>query len=255
MAKVRSYLALASVILFLVFADIVLRLVVSPLTRAFPSHRHNMLVKWAKAMAHGCLAPFRILRVIAISRPPEVPGTPGTLVVMNHQSVWDIPIMIWLVKDNFVRIVTRARYVRRYLPTVSKMVMLFGFPVVNPGFQGKELRRSLLEMKSAARKDDAPLGIFPEGTRTKDGEIGEFRTAGMKVLLRARPWTVHALVSDGLWRQAKVKHLVASPEAVSARVEHAGVFEWSDPRADADPFIDGIRRRMVEKLHEMRRAA
>ena len=55
----------------------------------------------------------------------------------------------------------------------------------------------LRELKEAARTSQVPMVIFPEGTRTKDGEIGEFMTTGLRLILRSRSWKVFVFVVDG----------------------------------------------------------
>ena len=60
-----------------------------------------------------------------------------------------------------------------------------------------------------ARTSAAPLVLFPEGTRSTDGEIGRFRTAGLERILGARDWVVYVLVSDGYWRHGKLVDFIA----------------------------------------------
>ena len=253
-SRVRGYLALLTVAALLIVAEVLMRFGLVPLGRIFPKHRRRLRAKWSLAMASLSLGPFRSLRVISMEPPPRIPGEAGTLVVMNHQSLFDIPILLLAVQDNFIRIVTRSRYVDRYIPVVTQMVRIYEFPIVNPGGDRRVMRANLKEIRRAAARNDAPLAIFPEGTRTRNGAIGEFQTAGLSVILRSRPWSVHVLVVDGLWQFAKLANLVASPTSVRARVEHAGVLEWSDPRADPAPLLNEIRRRMNETLVAMRRA-
>jgi hypothetical protein len=35
-------------------------------------------------------------------------------------------------------------------------------------------------------------------------------------------------------------------------MEYVGEFEWTNPKADAGLFVEGLRQSMVEKLQEMR---
>lgn len=254
LTKIRGCLALAMVGASLVVADVVMRVVVVPLAKTSADRSQGVLTWWAKAMARLCTVPFRALGVLSLESPPPVPGEAGTLLVMNHQSLFDIPILILAVQDNFPRIVTRARY-SRSIPVVSQMTGVYGFPLVDPDGGSSQTRLSLRRLRKAARLEDAPLAIFPEGSRTRTGEIGNFKIGGLRVILKARKWRVHLLVTDGCWRAADLPSLISSPEKLRSRTEHAGVLDWTDPRGDAESFLGEIRSRMRDKLAAMRAEA
>ena len=184
--------------------------------------------------------------------PPRiVPCAPGTLIVMNHQSVMDIPLVVRMVRDGYPRIVTRARY-HRFIPLISHMVRLYQYPVVNPGANPREVLRMVRLMAKEAAESDVPIAIFPEGTRTKDGEISRFKTRGLSKLLSTRPWTVYIFVVDGYWEAAKFKDFLAGLSHIEGRIEHVKTVEWPDPKADTSAFVDEIRDTMVDGLATMR---
>jgi 1-acyl-sn-glycerol-3-phosphate acyltransferase len=133
------------------------------------------------------------------------------------------------------------------------MIRLYEFPVVNPTAKADTIRRSLASMAEQARTSQVPMAVFPEGTRSKDGEIHRFKRGALSHLLAVRPWTVYVYVADGFWRAAKYKDFIRNVSAVQGRVEHVGVLEWTDPSADPDAFIERIHMMMVERLQSMRR--
>ena len=110
-------------------------------------------------------------------------------------------------------------------------------------------------IREAARSSDVPLAIFPEGTRTRDGEIGHFRTKGLKIILRQRPWSVYVLVADGFWQRAKMKHFLNGVGSTRGRMTLLGPFAWDDPHGDADAFCGEMRRHMVDSLAALMEAA
>lgn len=251
---VRGWLALAFASLTLAVADLVQRLIITPWVMIRPSDRVPVLGRWIKIMAWLTTRPVGLLGGFTIPRPPRVvPTGPGILVVMNHQSLFDIPLMVQSVDGpGYPLIVTRERYAL-WIPLISHMIRLYGFPVVDPSAGGEVIRRSLDSIAEKARTSEVPLGVFPEGTRTKDGEIARFKRGALSHLLAARPWRVYVYVADGFWRAAKYKDFIHNVRHVRGRVEHAGVLEWSDPAADPDAFIEQIREMMIERLRAMRR--
>jgi len=252
--KLRGYIALFLICLTLLLLDVVQRFVVAPWVKLRPDRRKVVLGRWQRFLARFIL--FMVSRVggAVIPALPRIQGSAGTLVLMNHQSVLDIPLVVASIETAYPRIITRTRY-ERWIPLISHMTRLYQYPTVDPSANPGEMRRMLANIKKAARDADVPMAIFPEGTRSKDGSIGSFRTTGLKLLLKSRPWTVHLLVVDGFWQRAKLKDFLGGMAAIRGKMTHAGSVEWTDPRSDPDPFIDRIREQMERTLEEMRAPA
>ena len=252
MLKLRAYLAVLVVSLGLLVSDVVQRTVIAPWVKLRPNQRVSVLGRWINLMASFTTKPLIRIGGARIQMPERiVPCGPGQLIIMNHQSVMDIPLLVRTVKGGYPRIVTRARY-HRFIPLISHMVRLYQYPVVDPTANPREVLRSVRTMAREARDSDVPIGIFPEGTRTRNGEIGTFKRRGLSHLLKERPWTVHVFVVDGYWRTAKFAHLVAGLGHVDGRIQHVRSVEWNDPAADSTDFIEDLRNSMLEALAEMR---
>ena len=247
---------MAFVSLALAVGDVVQRFVIAPWVKLRPSARFRVLGGWINIMAWLMTRPVAFVSGSVIPRPSRaVPSRPGVLVVMNHQSLFDIPLVVQTVADGgYPRIVARARYSRR-IPLISHMIRLYQYPVVEPGAKAEIIRASLEEMAAAARESQVPIAVFPEGTRTKDGEIGRFKRGALAHLLAARSWTVYVYVADGFWRAAKIKDFIHHVSKVRGKIEQAGVLEWTDPTVNPDAFIEQIHEMMVQGLASMRRGA
>jgi 1-acyl-sn-glycerol-3-phosphate acyltransferase len=252
--KFRGYLAVAVVCLGLLVADVIERFIVGPLSWLLPSHRAAILHPWIQAMAWLVTRPIAVIGGAHMPTSPVVPFEPGVLIVMNHQSLFDIPILVKSLRPGYPRIVTRKRYAR-WIPLVSHLLRVYQYPIVNPEGAVSELRRSFREIKVTAATSEVPLALFPEGTRSMDGEIGSFRTRGMAMILGARKWKVYVMVVDGFWNVAKFKDFIGGVGQLRGRMELAGVLEWTDPEADPQPFVDEVREVMVQRLAEMRAEA
>ena len=239
-------------VLFLV-SDLLQRIVVYPVTWILPTRRAAILGTWQRYL---CRTLFVILKVIGgadIPRPGRVPGGPGVLILMNHQSLVDIPMVIASVDGTFLRIVTRQRYAK-WIPIISHTIRTLEYPVVNPGAKAGTTRRYLERLGEVARTGDAPLVLFPEGTRTRNGKILRFQTSALERILEARDWMVYVLVSDGYWRHAKLSHFVGGMHEIEGHLSVLGPFEWNDPETDPGDFIERMRDLMVEELARIRGA-
>jgi 1-acyl-sn-glycerol-3-phosphate acyltransferase len=250
--RIRGYAALGLVGLAFPLLDLFQRIAVAGWARLRPSRRIATLGWWINRMRVFVVWCLERIGGATIPMPERVVASgPGTLIVMNHQSLIDIPLMVGVVRGGYPRIVTRARY-SRFIPLISHMVRLYQYPVVDPRAKAHHVRKSLSSMAEAAETSEVPIGIFPEGTRTRNGEIGRFKVRGLNSLLRVRPWTVHLFVSDGYWQRAKLKHFVRGMADIRGRTVYLGSVEWTDPTADPQPFVDELRERLVEGLAELR---
>lgn len=250
--KIRGYFALAFIFTGFLFLDLYQRAVVATRARLQPNRRIEVLASWIQFMARFVMGSVRRIGGASLPEPDRVvPCRPGTLIVMNHQSVLDIPLVVQSVDQGYPRIVTRARY-HRFIPLISHMVRLYQYPVVDPSANPRELVRALKELRREARESEVPIAIFPEGTRTRDGEIGRFKKRGLEQILRTRDWEVHVFVADGFWKTAKVKDFLKGVGRLEGSMAYLGSMEWKDPDGDVEPFIDEVRARMVRGLEDLR---
>ena len=158
------------------------------------------LSRYMKIMAGGMLhllrfggARFERIGVIRTESP--------VLIVMNHQSLIDI-LSLTMMSEPFVpAFVTRTRYAR-FVPAVSPSVRMLGGPNVDPK---RDPRGSLAAVREAAPRQRHGLILFPEGHRSKDGEIQPFKTAGAQAILGAHLMPVQ-MVGDG--RRLESRRLV-----------------------------------------------
>lgn len=254
LTKLRGLLALFITCAGLLALDPVQRLVVSPAARLRPSSRLRLLTAWQKFLAWWVTKWLRSVGGATLPHPVEIPGEPGTLILMNHQSVVDIPMVVQAVRGSFPRIVTRTRY-ERWIPLISHMVRLYQYPVVNPRANSAESRKYLAALRDAARNSEVPLALFPEGTRTRDGEIGPFKTTGLRLVLKQRRWKVYVMVADGFWERARLRDMLEGMSSIHGKLTLVGPLDWDDPRGDVEAFAEEVRSLMVEQLAAFRQTA
>ena len=231
-------------------SDVLQRTVVAGAARLFPRARHRILTRWIQAMRYVALDLTTVLLGGARLGPRHhIPSRPGVLVVMNHQSLLDIPLVVSTVDDGYPRIVTRQRYARG-IPLISHMVRLYQYPMVDPR---ATVKGHVLGLKQASHEGDTPIAIFPEGSRTVDGEMTPWKRTGLRVLLRERRWSVYLVVADGMWKGRSVGGFMREVSRMQIRSRMVGPFESPPPDGDVDEFIEEIRARMQASLAELRK--
>ena len=246
--KLRGFLTVATIGGFLLLADVVQRLVVVPLVWAAPARKDRVLAIWLRGLGAAMVGMVRVIGGGKFEPFPVIPFAPGVLVLMNHQSLLDIPIVVRCVEGGYSRIVTRKRYAKG-VPVISRMIKLYEYPVVDSkgGLKGQ------IEMlRAVARDPRAPIVVYPEGTRSHDGELLPFRRGAVDTLLRHRRWKVYLLTADGTLPCGRLKDMLNGVHTVRCRVSVSGPFDTpSDPK-DFPTWIEEMEGRMRKNLAELR---
>jgi 1-acyl-sn-glycerol-3-phosphate acyltransferase len=179
-----------------------------------------------------------------------IPSHSGVLVIMNHQSLLDIPLVVRAMEGVYPRIVTRQRYTQG-IPLISHMIRLCQYPLVDPK---ATVRGHLRGLEEAARNGETSLVIFPEGTRSADGSLGTWKRSGLRTLLSSRPWQVYVAVADGLWRARSLRDFMRDISSADIRMTHVGPFQCS-PGDDVEAFVEAMQVQMQESLRSLREEA
>jgi 1-acyl-sn-glycerol-3-phosphate acyltransferase len=173
------------------------------------------------------------------------------VVLMNHQSVLDIPLGISLMPGPQTVIPTRDRY-RRGIPGISPLGRLAGFPFVSQG-RGitRDELRSLTAVADRVASGELSLLIFPEGHRTRDGRIGRFMRGGLRIVLPRARRPVYCVVADGMTTARTTSEAVSAIAGSHVRVEILGPFPPPTDEA-VDEFIEAMHTQMNDALGRMR---
>jgi 1-acyl-sn-glycerol-3-phosphate acyltransferase len=247
----QSFLFFAVYAVFLVFFfGLGQRLIIWPLTLLFPARRNDIVGWWFRLLANATIGLARVFGDVRLERSGSLaPGS--TVVLMNHQSLLDIPIAYSMVCRPHPVIPTRKLYARG-IPGVSPLLRLARAPFVT---QSRASARQDLKAIAGAAEEVAAgrlsLLIFPEGHRTHDGEISPFMTAGLKVILGRAKRPVYLIVVDGLWHARTTGEALFTFAGTRAKVRVVGPVE--PPEKDQiEAFIVEMQQLMVSTLAEMR---
>jgi hypothetical protein len=249
--KLRGILTIAAAGSALLVGEVIQRTLVVAAVRLFPSKRDQVLARWQQLLARVMLGSARVFGGARQAEIPRIEGGPGTLVLMNHQSLMDIPLVVRSLSPTYPRIVTRVRYARGK-PLISHMIRLYQYPTVDPGATG---RQGLEQLREQTASSPVPVVIFPEGTRTRDGSLGKFRKMGLRAILGGRSWNVWIMAVDGWWQSARLTDFIDNVSKVEGRIRAVGPFTSPEPGHSVGPFMAEMERRMAELFVEVSGAA
>lgn len=125
--------------------------------------------------------------------------TSPTIFVSNHQSMYDIPLLITVLSSSRLRFVSKKELARG-IPSISILLRLQHSALIDRSNR----HQALAEIKKLAtymNENHVSACIFPEGTRAKDGILKKFRLAGFSALFQALPEAdVVPVAIDGTWK-------------------------------------------------------
>jgi 1-acyl-sn-glycerol-3-phosphate acyltransferase len=246
--QVRSLTAFVALVLQYVLGGIYQRLVVWPQVLLMPRRQDALVSRYMRGMSltTNALAQAGGAR---LRRSGRLPTDGPMLVLANHQSLLDVTNIAVLCHPFVPWFVTRSRYAR-FVPAVSLCVRLLRAPIIDPRDRVEAVRL----LKAAARSQTHGILIFPEGHRSKDGRVQEFKTSGVLTLLRENRTPVYLAVTDGMWRCRRIVDFIFNMDLIDGSTDVLGPFQ---PPADAEAlpeFIQDLRQRMVDHIETLRSA-
>ena len=115
----------------------------------------------------------------------DIPENVPLIMVSNHQSVHDIPAIIWFLRKYHPKFVAKKE-LGKGIPSISFNLRHGGSVLIDR----KDPRQAISEIKKLGKyieKNNRTAVIFPEGTRSRDGVPKRFSPNGLKMLIKYAP--------------------------------------------------------------------
>jgi 1-acyl-sn-glycerol-3-phosphate acyltransferase len=211
--------------------------------RLFGPRPHEVVVGLLQASLLGA---FRLCGTrIDVERSPAVTPRTPYVIIANHQSMFDIPILGALLFTNYPKYVSK-RELSRWIPSVSYNLRRGGNGLIDRGDR-TQAERAIRTLGARAQERRVSVVIYPEGTRARTGELGRFRPAGTLALLEAAPQlAVVPVAIDGSWRLL-CRNLTPVPFGVRIRLRF-GHPSARDGANDGPAVFERARTEIEETL-------
>lgn len=142
---------------------------------------------------------------VRFNNPISFPKDRTLVFVSNHQSTYDIPPLIWFLRHYLPKFVAKKE-LGKGLPSISYHLRKGGNVLIDR----KDSVGSLKAIKAFCKNVRAngwSIVIFPEGTRTRNGQPKPFQRGGLKIILEEVPDALLVPISiNNSWKLVKWKY-------------------------------------------------
>lgn len=167
------------------------------------------------------------------------------VIVLNHNAMVDIPTLYY-VPLNFRWVSKREVFA---IPFFGQFLMLHGDICIDRGRAAEALEQLVREGRKWIARG-ASVAIFPEGTRSKDGEIHRFK-AGAFTLAKEAGVGILPVVLDGTRTLVKKSRMFNWGNRITLRVLPPVPVE-EVRGTDTHVLMERVRERMCAALAEIR---
>lgn len=144
---------------------------------------HKIVVDWL----NWCLVQSLLIlgNRVVFHKKNNLPKNTSLIFVANHQSMFDIPPMIWYLRKYHPKFVSKIE-LGKGIPSVSFNLRHGGAALINR----KDPKQAISTLESYAKRlaqNNWSAAIFPEGTRSRDGKPKKFSVNGLKTIIKHNP--------------------------------------------------------------------
>ena len=164
----------------------------------FPHYLSSHLNRWVKTWTRHIVALavlFFDLRIkIDLSLPYPLPER--FIIVSNHQSLIDIMAVIAALKHHTILFVSKKE-LGKGVPTASKVLQWQNHALIDRSYNLVQTARILRRFSKNANTTSSSIAIFPEGTRSRNGELGQFHQGAFRIAQMTVPLPTLVVAIEG----------------------------------------------------------
>ncbi len=187
---------------------------------------------------------------IELHREHELPTDTPLIVVANHQSMYDIPMLGWAFRNHHPKYVAKIE-LGKGVPSISYNLRHGGSVLIDRS-DPRAAMRAIQKFGKQVEEHRYAACIFPEGTRARGGVMKAFNPAGLMMLMRATPSaTIVPVAIDGSWELMRYR---MRPIPFGVRVKCMVLAPISPQEQSVKAVISVVENRIREAMIDDRRA-
>jgi len=167
-------------------------------------------------------------------------------VVSNHQSLADIPAVVLAFPDHNLKY-TAKNELKYGIPTVSLSLRLGNHAFIDRHGSFHSTRRQLQKLLDLPGEHICPV-VFPEGTRSRTGQLIKFHEAGVRYLLENSDLPVVSVAVEGGYHIARFTDILRGMKNLRYKVKVLKVYPNVKGKQGVQTLISEIRTDIERQL-------
>lgn len=183
---------------------------------------------------------------VTFRNPNAIPVDKPSIIVANHQSMYDIPPIIWYMRKHHPKFISKKE-LGKGIPSVSYNLRHGGSVLINRR-NSEQALGEIHKIAAYANAHNRSVVIFPEGTRSKTGKMKRFHRAGLRTLFNDMPEAQVIPISiNNSWKTVKYG---AFPMGIGNHI----TFDVHPPvnvnSTDTDSLIGQVEASIISSIKE-----
>ena len=173
------------------------------------------------------------------------------IIISNHHSLLDIPVFMKFLAGREMRFIAKDA-LGRHIPLVSEMLRTQEHCLIPRKAKPMEAMRYISDFgKRVIERNQIPI-LFPEGSRTRDGNVGKFFSAGFRQLTESTGLPVVVCALDGGWKLRDLKNIINNLKCGSYRVKILKIYDAPSTKEDCNMILEEARTLMQQQVEQWR---
>lgn len=181
---------------------------------------------------------------------PELPEQ--YLLISNHQSLLDIVAYMNYLGGKRLRFVAKKE-LADHVPLVSVMLKSDEHCLVQRTGSPSQAMRAMDSFAVRVQRNNWIPVLFPEGTRSRNGDVGIFHSAGFRRLISKAPMPVVVAAVDGGWKVSSIFRLATNLRGGAYRVKVLKVYPVPETKEAQVKILEEGKALIREQLAQWRK--
>lgn len=165
------------------------------------------------------------------------------IVVSNHQSLLDVYMILQSCPR--IRFIAKKELARK-IPGVSAILRYARHCLIDRHKNYRETHRHMLSFADLCAREGLNIHIFPEGTRSKDGKLGEFNSGAYRIIQARLMLPTVVVAFDGGWTYSHIKNLFKKSDYFSYKMKVLSVLPPPENKQEILTQLDDAQQ-LIEK--------